>query len=97
MVRPRPLSAFVELLKIWGTLALIVVLGFAFTYRYVGAPPPKTLRMATGPVDGAYYAFAQRYARLLAADGIDLDVLPTAGSVENFELLKHDPNHPSSI
>lgn len=80
--------AVVEFVKVWGALALIAVGGFWATYQYVGAPPPRALRIATGAEDGAYYAFAQRYARLLANDGISLEVVPTAGSVENLALLR---------
>jgi TRAP transporter TAXI family solute receptor len=81
-------AAFAEVIKVWGVLTLIVVVGFLVAYQYVGAPPPTVVRMATGAKNGAYYAFGERYARLLAQDGISLEVVPTAGSVENFELLK---------
>lgn len=81
-------TAVVEFLKVWGLLAVIVLVGFLITYQYVGAPPPKVVRIATGANNGAYYTFAQEYARLLASDGITLEVVPTAGSVENLELLK---------
>jgi len=81
-------AAVVEFVTVWGLLALAVVVGFVITYQYVGAPPPKVVRIATGAKNGAYYAFAQDYARLLASDGISLEVVPTAGSVENLELLK---------
>jgi TRAP transporter TAXI family solute receptor len=85
----KPLSsAFAEHARIWGLLALIVVLGFLVTYHFVEPPPPKTVRIATGSKEGAYYAFGQRYARLLARDGITLEVVSTAGSVENLDLLK---------
>src|SRR5438067_3980367 len=79
-------TAFVEFIKVWGLLTLIVVVGFVVTYQYVGAPPPKVVRIATGAKNGAYYAFAQRYARLLANDRISPEVVSTAGSVENFHL-----------
>jgi TRAP transporter TAXI family solute receptor len=82
-------TAVVEFIKVWGLVMLIVVGGFVVTYQYVGAPPPKVVRIATGAKNGAYYAFARRYARLLANDGISLEVVPTAGSVENFDLLKN--------
>lgn len=86
---PKRIStAVLEFIKVWGLLALIVVAGFVATYQFVGAPPPKVVRIATGPKNGAYYAFAQQYARLLKGDGISLEVVPSAGSVENFELLK---------
>jgi TRAP transporter TAXI family solute receptor len=81
-------TALAEFIKVWGLLTLIVVVGFVVTYQYVGAPPPKVVRIATGAKNGAYYAFAQQYARWLASDGISLEVVSTAGSVENFDLLK---------
>jgi len=81
-------SGFAEFGKVWGFIILIVVLGFLATYQFVEPPPPKTLRIATGGKDGAYYAFAQKYAALLARDGITLTVVSTAGSVENLDLLK---------
>lgn len=81
-------SAFAEFGKVWGLVLLVVVLGFAVTYQFVEPPPPKTLRIATGGKDGAYYAFGQKYVRVLAPDGITLEVVSTAGSVENLDLLK---------
>jgi uncharacterized protein len=77
-----------EMFKVWAPLALIVVAGFLVAYRYVGAPPPRVIRIATGAENGAYHAFAQQYARLLAGDGITLEVVPTAGTVDNLELLR---------
>ncbi len=77
-----------EFVKVWGLLAVVVVAGFVIAYQYVGVAPPKVVRIATGAKNGAYYTFAHQYARLLASDGITLEVVPTAGSVENLELLK---------
>ena len=87
-MRKRLSTAVAEFLKVWGVLTLVIVAGFVITYQYVGAPPPKVVRIATGAQNGAYYAFAQQYAPFLASDGIVLEVVPTAGSVENIELLK---------
>ena len=81
-------TAIVEFVKVWGLLAVVVVAGFVIAYQYVGVAPPKVVRIATGAKNGAYYTFAQEYARLLASNGITLEVIPTAGSVENLELLK---------
>ena len=77
-----------EMVKVWAPLALIAAAGFLVAYSYIGTPPPREIRIATGAEDGAYYAFAQQYARLLAADGITLEVIPTAGTVENLDLLR---------
>jgi TRAP transporter TAXI family solute receptor len=56
--------------------------------HYAGPAPPKVVVMGTGPLDGAYHAFAQRYKAALAEYGITLELWTTAGSVENLERLK---------
>jgi TRAP transporter TAXI family solute receptor len=44
--------------------------------------------MATGREDGAYYAFATEYQKLIARQGFRLRIVPGAGSVETLERLK---------
>jgi TRAP transporter TAXI family solute receptor len=87
-MKKRSSTTFAELATVWSLVTVVIAFGFVITYQYVAAPPPKVVRMATGATDGAYYRFGQQYARLLADDGITLQVVPTAGSVENFVLLK---------
>ena len=71
-----------------GILSLVILLaGFIFTYQFVEPAPPKTITIASGGAGGAYNAFANRYAEQLAKQGITLNVLETAGSIENIELL----------
>ena len=69
---------------------LIAALGFAVAYHFVGAPPPRTFRLAAGAKDGAYYEFARQYAAFMAKRGIHVEVVETAGSIENLRLLQ-DP------
>ena len=57
--------------------------------RVVSPPYPKKLTIASGNKSGGYFLFAQRYKKFFAKQGIDLQVLETAGSVENFQLLKN--------
>ena len=45
--------------------------------------PPKHLTLAAGRPGGAYYVLAQQYAQILARDGIEVEILDTAGSVAN--------------
>ena len=51
------------------------------------AAAARRLRIATGGPQGAYYAFAQDYAKILAEDEVTLEVQETSGSVENLSLL----------
>jgi TRAP transporter TAXI family solute receptor len=43
--------------------------------------------IATGPNDGSYFQIAQDIKNVAGKDGIDIQVMPTKGSVENIELL----------
>ncbi len=76
-------------MKIWGVLLLLAVSGLVVAYQFVEPAPPKSISIATGPENGAYYTFAQQYRRILARDGIALTVIPTKGSVENLQLLQN--------
>lgn len=53
--------------------------------------PNRTFVMATGEPGGAYAAIGGQYRAILARDGIDLQLRPTAGAAENLELLR-DPD-----
>jgi TRAP transporter TAXI family solute receptor len=49
--------------------------------------PPRMILMATGPEGGAYYELGKRYRAELANEGVDVRLVPTAGSLENRALL----------
>jgi len=69
---------------------LVVLLALAVwgMTHYVEPAPPRIVVMSTGPLDGAYHAFAQRYKTLLAEYGVTLELRSSAGAVENIERLK---------
>jgi len=69
---------------------LIVGIGFVVAYQFVEPAPPKKIVITTGSESGAYYHFAQRYASILARDGVTLEVRTSAGSLENLQRLKDD-------
>ncbi|WP_164660893.1 TAXI family TRAP transporter solute-binding subunit [Tropicibacter sp. Alg240-R139] len=73
-------------MRIW-TLLVALVLGTGLVLVFLQLHPPKTLRIAAGPEGGAYNQVAKRYVEELARDGITLEVIETAGSVENEQLL----------
>lgn len=76
-----------DYLKVYGPILAVVVAGFVVAWQFVDPAPPRMLRMASGAPDGAYAAFASRYASILAKDGVKLQVVPSEGSVENLALL----------
>ena len=79
-----------DFLKVYLPIALIVAAGFFIAYRLVDPAPSSTLRIATGGKDGAYAAAAERYKAILARDGVHLEIVYTAGAIENLKLLS-DP------
>ena len=76
--------------SMYAVAVLIAALGFGVAYHFVGAPPPRTFRLAAGAKGGAYYEFARQYAAFMSKRGITVEVVETAGSIENLRLLK-DP------
>ncbi|OEJ67741.1 TAXI family TRAP transporter solute-binding subunit [Magnetovibrio blakemorei] len=66
---------------------IILVAGFGIAYQFVEPAPPRAITIASGGPSGAYFAYANRYAEILARQGITLTVLETAGSLENIDLL----------
>jgi TRAP transporter TAXI family solute receptor len=50
--------------------------------------PPRTVTMATGPEGGAYHEVGKRYRELLAHHGITLQLVSTAGALENLARLR---------
>ena len=77
-----------DALKVYGPLAAVILILLIITMRYIAPPPPMELRFAAGGVDGQYFSLAQQYADALAVHGINVEVLETAGTVENYRLLE---------
>lgn len=69
---------------------VVTLIGFLIAWQFVNPAPPRTVVIATGQQDGAYFLFAERYRELLAAEGIDLQIRQTAGSIENMRLLEDE-------
>jgi TRAP-type uncharacterized transport system substrate-binding protein len=73
-----------------GALVLTVAaIWIAFAFLHV--TPPRTVSMATDPEGTTSAELGKRYRELLAVDGIDLRLVPTAGAVENVARLR-DPS-----
>jgi TRAP-type uncharacterized transport system substrate-binding protein len=55
--------------------------------HFVRSAPPHTLTISSGPKGSNFESIAQRYSRILARNGIKLNVLPSQGSLENLERM----------
>ncbi|PLX60610.1 TAXI family TRAP transporter solute-binding subunit [Sedimenticola selenatireducens] len=74
-------------LNIFGPAVLLVLLGFILAYQFVKPAPPDHIRLASGQPDGAYYLFGQQYRKRLLEEKIHLEVLTSAGSIDNIGRL----------
>ena len=58
--------------------------------------PPRMIVMATGSKGGTFYDVGERYRAALASAGVEVRLVPTAGSAENLALLL-DPHSGVSV
>jgi len=77
-----------ELLFTGGPFVLLVLVVLIAAYWVLRPDPPRHMVLATGGARGAYAEFGTRYARLLAAEGIQVELRSTQGAVENMALLR---------
>jgi TRAP-type uncharacterized transport system substrate-binding protein len=82
----------------WSTLTIAVTAAAIACAALVmlRSMPPHLIIMATGPEGDAYYEIGKRYRAVLARSNVQLQLLPTAGSVENLAMLR-DPNSGASV
>jgi hypothetical protein len=67
--------------------AALVIGAFWVTAHFLEPMPPRRVVFAAGPQGGSASALAERYARILADDGIAVEVRHTEGAGENVGLL----------
>jgi TRAP-type uncharacterized transport system substrate-binding protein len=77
-------------------VAALTAVGIRLTFSMLRPTPPRSVAMAIDP-EGSFRAeLGKRYRELLARDGIDLRLVPTAGAVESMARLR-DPKSGISI
>jgi TRAP-type uncharacterized transport system substrate-binding protein len=77
-------------------MAALTAVGIWLTFSLLRPTPPRSVAMAIDP-EGSFSAeVGKRYHELLARDGIDLRLVPTAGAVESMARLR-DPKSGISI
>ena len=81
------MSALRDFLKVYWPLVAVAFAGVLLALMLMDPAPPKTIRFAAGSPGGAYHAFAERYQRLLAEEGVEVELVETQGSIDNLRLL----------
>jgi TRAP-type uncharacterized transport system substrate-binding protein len=86
-INTRRKSSHWDLWGIYGGSTLLVLAVTLLALQFVQPAPPREISIAAGAQGGAYYRYAQRYAAILARNGIKLTVLETKGSEDNLNRL----------
>jgi TRAP-type uncharacterized transport system substrate-binding protein len=68
--------------------AAIVLAVLYIAYRFIDPIPPRHFAIAAGMAGSGYDNFARQYARILARNGVELEVRNAAGAVEDLDLLR---------
>jgi hypothetical protein len=88
----RVQSLFAELFGLSRAVTLAVISVFSVgvllsVFWFFYSAPPSTLTMTAGPEGSVFQVNAERYAKILAKNGVKLKVLPSGGSLDNLNRL----------
>ncbi|HVS78501.1 MAG TPA: TAXI family TRAP transporter solute-binding subunit [Steroidobacteraceae bacterium] len=70
-----------------GPILLASAAAIWLALHFVRPAPPRTLTMSAGPRGSSFETVAKRYKAILARSGIDLEVVPSEGSLQNLDRL----------
>jgi TRAP-type uncharacterized transport system substrate-binding protein len=74
-----------------GPIVLLSAAAIGVALYFVRPAPPDTIRLTSGPDGSSFRRFADQYAKILAKNGIHLEILPSRGALENLQRLR-DPD-----
>jgi len=74
----------------FGPILLISAAAIYLAVRLIQPAPPSTLNMSAGTKGSSFWNDAQQYKKILARNGVTLNVLESQGSLDNLQKLE-DP------
>jgi TRAP transporter TAXI family solute receptor len=78
-----------DVIRLYWAPIVIVLLGIVVALIFMAPAPPKKIVIAGGAQGGVYAATAEHYAEALRKQNIEVEVLATAGSVDNLNRIKN--------
>jgi len=76
-----------DLVATLAPVLLASVIAIAIAFYFVQPAPPDTITISSGPDGSTFRAVAERYRRILARNGVKLEILPSEGSLDNLRRL----------
>jgi TRAP-type uncharacterized transport system substrate-binding protein len=74
-----------------GPFVLLLAVALLVALRLVQPAPPDSITISSGPEGSTYANTALRYQKILARQGVKLNILPSQGSLDNLKRLA-DPS-----
>lgn len=74
------------------TVGVILFIGMALSatvFMFMEAAAPDTLTIASGPIGSTFQITAEKYKTILAKSGVTLKIIPSEGSMDNFNKLSN--------
>lgn len=72
-----------------GIVIILLIASILYLYSLIKPTSIKEITIATGRKSGIYYKYAKRYKESLELDGISVNIIETAGSIEILKLLRN--------
>lgn len=93
---PRGLRTIMDLFDVSPVVAITALATTVFiislaTFYFVHSAPPTEITVSTGPEGGSYQKNAAKYQKILAQNGVKLNIITSEGSLQNLQRLT-DPN-----
>jgi len=74
-------------------LVLATMLAIGAAYWVVRPSPPNTIIITSGPNNSIFRSTAEKYRKILARNGVKLQILPSEGSLDNLKRLNNPAYH----
>ena len=72
---------------LWALVGALILAALSATVAWLGPLPPKVVVMSSGTAGSDYDMYARQYQAFLKRSGVQLRLLPSAGSLENLARL----------
>jgi TRAP-type uncharacterized transport system substrate-binding protein len=66
---------------------IVIAVAVAVAIKAARFAPPSTIRFTSGPDGSGYRNQAEKYQKILARDGVKLEILPSRGALDNLDKL----------
>ena len=69
-------------------VVLVSVIAIWIAFRFVRPAPPDTITITTGIEGSNFRTSAEKYQKILARNGVNIEILPSDGALQNLQRLR---------